>query len=41
MPEDAGRGIVPTHKVSIRPEDLVSGEDRVLDFTLELIEDRE
>jgi C-terminal processing protease CtpA/Prc len=41
MPEDAGRGIVPTHKVSIRPEDLVSGEDRVLDFTLELIEDYE
>ena len=39
MPKDAGRGIVPNHKVSIRPEDLVSGEDRVLDFTLELIED--
>ena len=39
--EDAGRGIVPNHKVSIRPEDLVSGEDRVLDFTLELIEDHE
>jgi C-terminal processing protease CtpA/Prc len=41
MPKDAGRGIVPNHKVSIRPEDLVSGEDRVLDFTLELIEDHE
>ena len=41
MPQAAGRGIVPNHKVSIRPEDLVSGEDRVLDFTLELIEDHE
>jgi C-terminal processing protease CtpA/Prc len=41
MPKDAGRGIVPNHKVSIQPEDLLSGKDRVLDFTLELIEDHE
>ena len=41
MPTDVGRGIVPNHKVSIQPEDLLNGKDRVLDFTLELIEDHE
>ena len=37
MPAQPGRGIIPDHHVSIQPEDLISGKDRVLEFTLELI----
>ncbi|MBM00986.1 MAG: hypothetical protein CMM06_15015 [Rhodopirellula sp.] len=36
-PAEPGRGIKPDHRVLVRPEDLKSGEDRVLKFTTELI----
>ena len=31
-----GRGVMPDHQVSIKPDDLVTGNDRVLNFTLKL-----
>ncbi len=34
---ETGRGVKPDHQVRARPEDINSGEDRVLQFALELI----
>ena len=36
-PAETGRGVMPDHLVRVRPEDLVSGEDRVLKFAIELV----
>jgi len=36
-PAEIGRGVMPDHLVRVRPEDLVSGEDRVLKFAIELV----
>ena len=36
-PVEYGRGVKPDHLVRVRPEDLGSDRDRILDFTIELI----
>jgi len=36
--EDTGRGVIPDFEVKPEPEDLVTGRDRVMEFTIELIE---
>tara|TARA_B100000945_G_scaffold254812_1_gene211950 strand:- start:103 stop:1575 length:1473 start_codon:yes stop_codon:yes gene_type:complete len=37
MPAESGRGVKPDHLVRVRPEDLVSGEDRIMKFAIELV----
>ena len=36
-PVEHGRGVKPDHVVRVRPEDIGSDHDRILDFTIELI----
>jgi len=37
MPAEHGRGVKPDHVVRVRPGDLGSDDDRILDFAIELI----
>jgi hypothetical protein len=36
--EKHGKGVIPDYKVEFQPEDLITGKDRALEFTLNLIE---
>ena len=35
--QDTGRGVIPDYEVKPRPKDLITGEDRVMAFVLDLI----
>ena len=41
VPSEVGRGVKPDHLIRVRPEDLSSGEDRVLKFAIELVRRQE
>jgi len=36
--QDAGRGVIPDYEIAPRPEDIISGEDRMMMFVLDMIE---
>ncbi|VUT26687.1 MAG: Peptidase family S41 [Candidatus Methanolliviera sp. GoM_oil] len=38
--EDTYRGVIPDYIVEPQPEDLITGKDRVMEFTLKLIEEK-